>query len=114
MKLFRRINTQTGIFIEECMFENHPFLTEKVTEKSAQEDTTTEKIVNVVDNEGNPILDPQYISEPVPHGFYWPKWDGEQWVEGGEAPEPQPQPPSEEQRLSALEDAIMMLTLTSF
>lgn len=47
-------------------------------------------------------------------GLYAPKWDGEQWVEGGEAPEPQSQPPSEEQRLVALEDAIMMLTLMSF
>ena len=23
------------------------------------------------------------IETPCPDGFYWPKWDGEKWVEGG-------------------------------
>lgn len=27
------------------------------------------------------------IETPCPDGFYLPKWDGSQWVEGGTAPE---------------------------
>lgn len=26
------------------------------------------------------------IETPCPDGYYLPKWDGEKWVEGGEAP----------------------------
>ena len=29
-------------------------------------------------------------------GFYWPKWDGEKWIEGGTAPEPSTEPTAEE------------------
>ena len=29
-------------------------------------------------------------------GFYWPKWDGEKWIEGGVAPEPSTEPTAEE------------------
>lgn len=36
-------------------------------------------------------------------GFYHPKWNGNEWVEGGTKPEPQPQEPSIEERLEALE-----------
>lgn len=32
--------------------------------------------------------DQHYIAEPCPDGFYWPRWDGAQWVEGGTPPEP--------------------------
>ena len=44
-------------------------------------------------------------------GFYHPKWDFEleQWIEGGVAPEPQPQDPTEADRLSAVESALASL-----
>ena len=29
-------------------------------------------------------------------GLYWPKWDGEKWIEGGVAPEPSTEPTAEE------------------
>ena len=32
--------------------------------------------------------------EPA-QGLYAPKWDGDKWVEAGEAPEPTPQEPTE-------------------
>ena len=38
-------------------------------------------------------------------GFYWPKWNGTEWVEGGQAPEPtepEPQAPTMEQMAIAL------------
>lgn len=35
------------------------------------------------------------IETPCPAGFYLPKWDGEKWVEGGQAPEPVPIIPTE-------------------
>ena len=37
--------------------------------------------------------------------FYWPKWNGTEWVEGGQAPvpiEPEPQVPTMEQMAIAL------------
>lgn len=37
-------------------------------------------------------------------GFYLPKWNGTEWVEGGQAPEPQPTEPTLEERLSVVED----------
>lgn len=47
------------------------------------------------------IPDPQYIDVPVPEGFYWPKWNGTEWVEGGEAPAPVPLEPTETEVLQA-------------
>ena len=76
MKLFRKIDTTTGNFLEDVIFESHPTL---------------------VDGE----LDPQYIEEAPEQGLYKPKWDGDKWVEGAtqeeidELTKPQPQEPTE-------------------
>ena len=48
-------------------------------------------ILRIVDLDGrflrdDFVFDPeteQGIETPCPEGFSWPKWDGEQWVEGG-------------------------------
>lgn len=47
--LYRKIDTKTGMFIEDVM-----------------------------------AIDPSagLIATPCPAGFYWPKWDGKQWIEG--------------------------------
>ena len=42
--------------------------------------------------------------EPA-QGLYWPKWNGTEWVEGGQAPEPaepEPQAPTMEEMAIAL------------
>lgn len=90
MKLFRKIDTTTGNFLEDVLFESEP-----------------------------PFDDGSYISTPVPQGFYLPKWNGTEWVEGGQAPEPtepEPQAPTMEemaialmQTQTALEDAQIAL-----
>ena len=80
MKLFRKIDTVTGNFLEDVLFESHPTL-----------------------EDGE--LDPQYIEDAPSQGFYWPKWNGTEWVEGGVAPEPtepEPQVPTIEQMAVAL------------
>lgn len=80
MKLFRKIDTTTGNFLEDVLFENHPTL-----------------------EDGE--LDPQYIEDAPAQGFYWPKWNGTEWVEGGQAPEPiepEPQAPTVEEMAIAL------------
>ena len=80
MKLFRKIDTVTGNFLEDVLFESHPTL-----------------------EDGE--LDPQYIEDAPSQGFYWPKWNGTEWVEGGVAPEPtepEPQVPTIEQMAIAL------------
>lgn len=57
--------------------------------------------VQEVDAQGNPVwlvapvaafagntIPADLIATAVPGGFYWPKWDGVQWIEGGSAPVP--------------------------
>ena len=80
MKLFRKIDTTTGNFLEDVLFESHPTL-----------------------EDGE--LDPQYIEDAPTQGFYWPKWTGTEWVEGGvalEPTEPEPQVPTMEEIAIAL------------
>lgn len=74
--LYKKINTENGLFIGDVILDTLQ-----------------------VDELGNP--DSQYIAEPVPQGFYWPKWNGTEWVEGGEAPEPEPVIPTEVEVLRA-------------
>jgi len=45
-------------------------------------------------------------------GLYAPKWDGTQWIETGQAPEPTPQELTEKERLDNLENTILMLLMT--
>jgi hypothetical protein len=54
------------------------------------------------------------IADTVPEGLYHPKWDGSQWVEGmsQEAIDRIKNtvlPPSQEDRIKSLEDALLML-----
>ena len=80
MKLFRKIDTTTGDFLEDVLFESHPTL-----------------------EDGE--LDPQYIEDAPAQGFYWPKWNGTEWVEGGVVPEPT----EPEQQLSTMEEVAIAL-----
>lgn len=91
MKLFRKIDTTTGNFIEDVIFESHP---------------------TVLDAEGNTILDAQYIEEAPQQGFYLPRWNGTEWVEGGEplpTPDPLPNEPTVDERLNSLEEIMLFL-----
>ena len=47
-------------------------------------------------------------------GFYLPRWNGAEWVEGGQAPEPiepEPQAPSEAERIEMLENMLLLLMM---
>ena len=48
--------------------------------------------------------------EPA-QGFYWPKWNGTEWVEGGVAPEPTPPVLTEVERIKAMEEALDFLLM---
>ena len=48
--------------------------------------------------------------EPA-QGFYLPRWNGAEWVEGGQAPEPVPQAPSEAERIETLENTLLLLMM---
>ena len=124
MRSFKKINTTTGMFIEDCRFNYHPYLTDTImqdftdeegvtTQHEVTQTVTTTVLVDILDEEGvvtqveqkQPVLDPQYIATDVPQGFYWPKWNGAEWVEGGQAPdptEPEPQAPTMEEMAIAL------------
>ena len=93
MKLFRKIDTTTGNFLEDVLFESHP---------------------TVLDAEGNTVLDAQYVEDAPKQGFYFPRWNGTEWVEGGQAPdpvEPEPQAPSEAERIEMLENMLLLLMM---
>lgn len=55
------------------------------------------------------------VETPCPDGFYKPKWDGTQWIEGLTEQEitelKQPIIPTAEERLQALESAMLDLIL---
>lgn len=91
MKLFRKIDTVTGNFLEDVLFESRPTL-----------------------EDGE--LDQQYIEEAPKQGFYLPRWNGTEWVEGGQAPEPtepEPQVPTMEEMAIALMQAQAELKATT-
>ena len=48
--------------------------------------------------------------EPA-QGLYAPKWDGTQWIETGQAPEPSPQEPTIEERLAQTEELLQTVTM---
>ena len=86
MKLFRKINTKTGNFIEDCLFDYVP--------------------------QNNGFF--SYIEQAPTQGFYLPRWNGSEWVEGGQAPEPvepEPQAPSEAERIEMLENTLLLLMM---
>ena len=48
--------------------------------------------------------------EPA-QGFYLPRWNGTEWIEGGTAPEPTPPVPTEVERIVAMEEALDFLLM---
>lgn len=114
MKLFRKIDTTTGNFLEDVLFESHSFLMETVlVDVTDQEGTITqvEEIQQVSDAEGNPQLDPQYVEEAPPQGLYLPRYLNGVWVEGGVAPEPKKKALSEAERIEMLENTLLLLMM---
>ena len=111
MKLFRKIDAKTGNLLEDVLFENHPFLTEMVLVDVADEEgniTQVEEIQPVLDEEGNPQLDPQYVEEAPQQGFYLPQYLNGVWVEGGQAPEPTTPPLSTDEKLTQMAEQLVI------
>ena len=111
MKLFRKIDTITGNFIEDCLFESHPILTETVlVDVTDQEGTITqvEEIQPVLDAEGNAQLDPQYVEEAPPQGLYLPRYLNGVWIEGGFAPEPTTPQLSTDEKLTQMAEQLII------
>ncbi len=92
--MYRMVNPETGMFIEDVILSSPPIL-----------------------EDGEP--DPAYIETPVPGdaGFWWPRWDGEAWVEGLTAEEiaarvaaaPPPEPTPDEEWKLGIEAALIEL-----
>ena len=59
MNSYRKID-ENGLFLEDVILDEQPTI--------EQNDET--------------LPDSNYITEPVPQGFYSPKWNGTEWVEG--------------------------------
>jgi len=57
--ILRKVDDK-GYFVEDVLVESHPTI-----------------IVDEVE-----VLDPHYIDTPCEGGFYKPKWNGSEWVEG--------------------------------
>lgn len=114
MKIFRKIDTATGNFLEDVLFESHPFLMETILVDVTDDEgiiTQVQEIRPVLDAEGNTQLDPQYVEEAPPQGLYLPRFLNSVWIEGGQAPEPVPHEPTAEDRLAMAEMAILDLMM---
>ena len=114
MKLFRKIDPTTGNFLEDCLFESQPIVMEQVQTEITLEDGSIEIVVSeqaVLDSEGNTQLDNQYVEEAPAQGFYLPRWNGTEWVEGGVAPKPVVPEPSNSERISSLEVALLEMLM---
>lgn len=122
MNTYRKIDTTTGLFIEDVLLDSPPILIAEVPTVQGIFDVDgslirTETIIEirpVLDANGKTIPDPQYIDVECPAGFYKPKWDGVNWVEGFtqaeiDAIKITPKEPTDEERISALEDAMLYL-----
>ena len=111
MKLFRKIDTKTGNFLEDVLFESHPFLMETVLVDVTDEEgtiTQVEEIQPVLDEEGNPQPDQQYVEEAPPQGFYLPQYLNGVWVEGGIAPEPTTPQLSTDEKLTQMAEQLVI------
>ncbi len=71
--------------------------------------TQLEEIQPILDAEGNPQLDPQYVEEAPPQGLYLPRYLKGVWIDGGVVPEPVPQPPTLEERVADAENTLLSL-----
>ena len=112
MKLFRKIDTTTGKFLEDVLFESHPLLMETILVDVTDEEgiiKPAEELQPLLDAEGNPQLDPQYVEEAPPQGLYLPRYLKGVWIDGGVVPEPVPQPPTLEERVADAENTLLSL-----
>ncbi|TWT04594.1 hypothetical protein [Planomicrobium sp. CPCC 101079] len=69
-----------------------------------------ERFVRIIDEDGYMIgeafvkrLTHNTIPHRCPGGLYKPRWNGEEWVEGGEPPPYEPRPVSDRERLEIAE-----------
>ena len=112
MKLFRKIDTITGNFIEDLIFESHPILTEMVLVDVVDEEgniTQVDEIQQLLDAEGNPQFDPQYVEEVPPQGLYLPRYLNGVWIEGGVAPEPTTPQLSTDEKLTQMAEQLVII-----
>lgn len=75
--------------------------------------------VSEVDENGN-ILDEEFntlISVDPPHGLLKARWNGSEWIEGAtqeeidELTKVEPSPPTAEERIDALEEALLLMMM---
>lgn len=118
--IYHKIDTETGLLNlnePDVILDAIPLATEEVTVNITDEDgnVTGQDTVNqpLLDEDGNTYPDPSYIDGDIPQGLYHPKkdFDTGEWVEGGSPPEPVEQPPTEAERLEALETAMLELVM---
>lgn len=90
---------ENGMFIEDVIVKEIPTVTHE-------------------DEEGNLTLipDPQFIQTPCEGGFYKPKWNGTEWVEGLsqaeiDAIKNTPQPKTDVEKLQEIVDMLLMDSL---
>ena len=112
MKLFRKIDTTTGIFLEDVLFESHPIVMEESIWESMDElgvITPHSEWIPVLDAEGNTILDAQYVEEAPAQGLYLPRYLNGVWIEGGVAPEPTTPQLSTDEKLTQMAEQLVII-----
>ena len=90
--VYKRID-ENGLFLEDVLLDKQP----------------------MIEQNEESIPDPHYITEPVPQGFYRPKWNDAEWVEGltdeeiAEITKPVLHEPTVEDRLVSAENTILSM-----
>lgn len=110
----------TGLFIGDIPDSDDPIYTQDNPNRFIETEIETvtgedgkQVIIEtpVYDENGNTQLNHHYTLTPCPAGFILGKYDRatDTWSEGGTAPEPVTQPPTQDERLSAVEAAVSAL-----
>ena len=92
--LYRKVD-ENGLFVEDVILDEQP----------------------MIEQNEESIPDPCYITEPVSHGLYNPKWNGSEWVEGlsdieiYEITKTLTQEPTVEERLAQTEELLRTVTM---
>jgi hypothetical protein len=87
--LYRKIDND-GLFLEDVFIDHIPILTQPNYETITNEFGDTEEIyigeAPLYDEFRNIMVNPNYIIDVCPEGFILPRWNGNEWTEGGVAP----------------------------
>lgn len=83
--LYRKIDSN-GLFVEDVILNKPPYKMNLILKTEYVLENEEPKEIQYYVDEPTGELEDCYVEGDVPQGFYHPRWNGEEWVEGGTAP----------------------------